>query len=159
MYIVLARPNDNIIFEDSVNSAKDLPESTLPPFPKSELQDGPSSSSPLPTFPTLPPFPTLSRIALGMRPDELNSLMYDVSGGYVYNKPDIPFETDKETESNDFEGYFYDRPKNPMTFPTYNKASSTTTTPEGVFPISSTTTEEPIQDLPDGVARILRRRR
>lgn len=80
-----------------------------------------------------------------MSPDELNSLMYDDGPrGYVYDKPETPFEeTPKDTNNNNaFEGYYYDKPSNPMVLPT------TTTT----------TTEEPDIDLPDGAARILRRR-
>lgn len=114
---VLARPNDNLIVEDNLASRLD-----------GDNADQLSSSSS-----TLPPFPTLSLrdFTLGMRPEELNSLIEDE--GYVYKKPDTPFE-----------GYFYDRPANPMTFPPPTTASTTTTT-----------TTEKIFELPDGSARIL----
>lgn len=119
-----ARPNDNIIFEDSNSESRAndiLSGSTLPPFPRLNLKE-----------------------ALRMSPDELNSLMYDDGPrGYVYDKPETPFEeTPKDTNNNNaFEGYFYDKPSNPM-----------------VLPTTTTTTEEPDIDLPDGSARILRRR-
>lgn len=127
----IARPNDNIIFEES-NAVKD----PIPPFPKLLPQE---SSS------TLPPFPTLdSRL---IRPEELNALMIDGGQGYVYDKPEIPFEPQPKDSNNNFEGYFYDRPKNPMTL------LPTTAT-------STTTEETNVEiDLPDGAARILRRRR
>lgn len=116
---MLARPaTEEIIFQDNSAAVKEAVSST-----------------------TLPPFPTLPRLSL--KPEELNALMLeDVNpGGYVYNRPDTPFD-----ESQDkFAGYVYDRPKNPMTLPT-----STSTT------VSTPTTEEEIIDLPDGVARILR---
>lgn len=120
-FAVFARPaaDDNIIFEDNIASV-------------------PIAST------TLPPFPTLSpRFSLGMRPEELNSLMLlNEESGYVYNRPETPFE---EPNRNEFEGYFYDRPKNPMILPT----SSTTTR-------TTTEAEEEIIDLPDGAARILK---
>lgn len=114
-----ARPatNDNIIFED--NSAPDIPSSTLPPFPTLSSRFSP----------------------LGMRPEELNSLMLSDDTGYVYDRPETPFE-EPEPNRNEFEGYFYDRPKNPMILPT---------------PLTTTTeADDEIIDLPDGAARILK---
>lgn len=125
-----SRPNDNIIFEDSNSAPVKEPsnESTLPPFPKLlfELRSG-----------------------LNMRPEEFNSLMFDDGPGYVYDKPETPFEDPKETDNNPFEGYFYDRPQNPMILPSPSTTTTTTTTTEEAMDI----------DLPDGAARILKRRR
>lgn len=62
--------------------------------------------------------------------------MLDNNFGYVYEKPETPFE-----------GYFYERPKVPMTLPTTSPSSTTETV--------SSKEEETIVDLPDGAARIL----
>lgn len=76
-----------------------------------------------------------------MRPEELNSLMLSDDTGYVYDRPETPFE-EPEPNRNEFEGYFYDRPKNPMILPT---------------PLTTTTeADDEIIDLPDGAARILK---
>lgn len=122
---VRARPDDNIIFEDKSDAAD---QSTLPPFPKLELQDN-----------TLPPFPSLIALRM-MRPEQLNSLMYEAAAGqgYVYDRPEIPFET---KDNSVFDGYFYDRPKNPMELPS--------------TPVMTTTEEDPLIDFPEANARIL----
>ena len=123
---VTARPEGEIIFEDSDNSAPDQVQprsglSTLPPFPTLKI----SEEDPVPT--TYRPLPSFKGNLPRFHPAELNSLAYD--DGYVYEKPDIPFE-DKT-----FEGYTYDRPKNPMTLPSVVPSPSSTTTPTEEGPL------------------------